>query len=233
MKVVDRVICLSLLIGATLPAFGDGIAVSEDRKHVTGQHTTIRLEGKQIDQVERLREVELTGKQIQSLQSIYPRANIPHKLEVLSSRYDSCTCGMGVYAIWCRPGEIDVPHSSLEAQKFLEAYEKEHPSSKAEDDWDAAGRKEEYIVKQLILDSRGRMYLDGKDVQETELLAMIDEMHQRRAKSSRVWCSITLDVPPPIDKETDERIFQLSDRIEAYCHERRVDFWALGISREK
>ena len=222
-----------IIVLGTLPAFADGIYVTKDLKHVDGDHTVIRLDKKQINDVERLRDVVLTEEQIKPLKAIYE--NVPHKLPVLSSRWDSCTCGFGVYAIWCRVGEIDIPHSSLEIQKMLDEHYEKNPPSKTKATKSTVKESSKYVAigKSLILDSQGNMYLDGKEIIEDELLSMVDDISKQDVPGKEVTRYIYLDIPPPINKAIDEKIFNLTERIEAHCVQRNVHFRALGITYEK
>ena len=231
-KFIQFKIFLIFIAVGTLPAFADGIYVTKDLKHVVEDHTVIRLDKKQIKDVERLREVVLTEEQIKPLKAIY--GNVPHKLSVLSSRWDSCTCDLGVYAIWCRVGEIDIPHSSLEGQKMLDEYYEKNPPSKTEATKTTnESSKYAFIGKSLILDSQGNMYLDGKEIAEGELLSMVDDISKQQVPGKEATRYIYLDIPPPINEAIDEKIFNLTERIEAHCVKSNVEFWALGISLEK
>jgi hypothetical protein len=229
MKKAVLYLVLSLFFILSPPAHGDGIPVSADLRNVTMDCFAIHLNEAQVKQVERHRKITLTREQFAPLLAIYDR--VPQTINVVSSRWDSCTCGFGVYAIWCRPGEVSIPRYSVLSQKDEDEYIAENPTQTEESETGA--NEEEFESKELILDSAGKMYLDGREIQEREVLALADAMHERKSEVGRLKCYLYLDPPPPIDEATDAKIRELSDHIEAYCKERRISYWATGFSADK
>lgn len=216
-----------VLFFAAMPARGEAIPVAPDRKSVTVDSFTITLNEAQVKQVEQRRKLTLTEDQMPPLRAICDTT--PQTIDVVSSQYDSCTCGMDVYAIWCRPGQVEIPWSSVEAELNQEAADKEQPAADAKPD-PALDPQESTRV---IVDAAGKLYLDGKERQEADVLALIDTLHERQKENDWISWWITLDIPPPIDEATDTRIRELAARIEAHCKEREVGFWGLGISADK
>ena len=219
-------------------AAADGIYVTEDLKHVRGKHTTIILNESQILDVEQRREIVLTEAQLEPLRAIYKKT--PNKLIVVSSRWDSCTCGMGIYAIWCRVGELDVPHSSLEGAKSMDEYYENNPVAEPEDgdpiltdEIDSSGfrENERYIFagRSLILDSKSDMHFEGERVTESELRSLIDKISKVEGKGKRVRRYISFDVPPPIGPEIDEKVLGLIKSTRTYCEQKNVNFYAMGF----
>lgn len=225
MRVLKRFAVL-LAIGCLPYAYADGIPVSPDRKSLTQDHYTVVLAPSQVVEVERLRTVTLTDSQLRPLVAVYEK--FPRTLEVISSRWDSCTCGMGAYAIWCRPGEVAVPWYALEFQEAQDDYDAANP---VEENLDAANEDGRvYVQFDINIDSEGLMYLEGEAVTEEKLEKLIDDAVGNGKSTPRTECFVNLDIPPPIDDETDARIRELSKRIGDFCKERQVNFWALGIS---
>lgn len=228
MKMALRFIAFPLLVITATAANGDGIPVAPDCKSVTVESVTIRLNKDQIAQVEQRRKVTLTKDQLAPLSAIYDKA--PQTIEVVSSRYDSCTCGMEIYGIWCRPGEIEIPKHSLEYKKESDEYETQnrtHEEGSADEPHSV-----NYKSERLMLDAEGNLYRDGEAIEEREVLALVDAMYERRKQNARLKCWISLDTPPPIDDATDSKIRDLAKRIESYCDTRGIGFWASGISAE-
>jgi hypothetical protein len=212
-------------------SYSDGIYVTKDLKHVFGPHITMNLSKQQTQDVEQKRTVELSDDQLMLLREIYDK--IPKKLPVLSSRWDSCTCDLGVYAIWCRPGEIDIPHSSIQAQKELDEYIESNPAENAKADNDSDAGDSQHVGESIILDSKADMFIAGRLVTEREVYRVIDKLSTKQVKASRVYRSLFLDLPPPIDNIVDQRIEELVDRLEQYSKKKGVEFWALGLSYER
>lgn len=229
MKIVHRFITIPLLLlAATTATHGDGIPVAPDRKSVTVESFTIPLDEDQVKQVERLRIVTLSKEQLAPLVAIYDK--VPPTIEVVSSRYDDCTCHLEVYGIWCRPGEIEVPKDRIAYKKYLDDYRAANPAQ--EEGTEHATAHEQYEFVGLTLDSAGTIYRDGKTVEESEVMALIDAMYERRKQNDRLDCSVVLDTPPPIDEATDARIRELAKRIKTHCDARVIGFWAAGIGNE-
>jgi hypothetical protein len=215
------IIFLAVLAKMTLtpPVCAEGISVTSDLKHARGNHTVFVLNETQIKDVERNRQVVLTDEQLKPLRGIC--AKIPRKLKVLSSRYDGCTCLIKNYGIWCRVGELDVPHKDLSPEG-----ENEQPVEYWEDDYIS-------ISRTIILDSQGDMYLDAKKLSEDQLRAEIDEVSSTEVESGKeVSRTIWFDTPPPINEDVDNKIRNLIDQTKAYCKGKDVSFYAIGFRRE-
>lgn len=205
-------------------AYADGISVSKDLKQVQEEHITIKLSDKQKNEVERTRFVYLTDKQLIPLKNIYNKA--PKKISVLSSRYDSCTCGMGIYAIWCRAGEIDIPISSIKSQKWIDQNKDKNSDALDEEDDTSEGNSYFEII---IFDSNGRMFHKGNIINESEACKLIDWLSVLKSKDSNNVSSLVLDTPPPISLEIDKKIFNISSRLEKYSKSKGIDFSAQGL----
>jgi hypothetical protein len=226
MKIALGFIAYPLLVITATAANGDGIPVAPDRKSVTVETFTIPLSEGQMAQVEQRREVTLTKDQLAPLRVIYEK--IPTTIEVVSSRYDSCTCDMVIYGIWCRPGEIEIPKHSLECRKESDEYEAKNPTP--EEGIDDKSHSVNYESEGLMLDAVGTLYRDGKVIKESEVLALVDAMYERRKQNNLLNAWLTLDAPPPINDATDSKIRELAIRIASHCDARGIGFWAAGIS---
>lgn len=227
MKTALQFLTLSLFLSTAASVHGDGIPVARDFKSVTVESFTIQLNADQVKQVERLRKVTLTDAQSVPLLAIYDKC--PRTIEVVSSRYGSCTCDFGLYAIWCRPGEIKIPHDSVASQKDQDEYDVESPTEEEKVDPDST----RYEGESLIQDSEGNTYIDGKEIKEADILALIDAMYERQKQNDHLECYLNLDVPPPMNAATDTRVRELVKRLEAHCEKRSVNFWAEAFSVEK
>jgi hypothetical protein len=211
------------LVFLFFPVFADGIYVTADLKHVQGPHTVLKLNEKQRNEVERLRTLTLTKKQRDELRKIYQ--NIPQKMEVLSSRYKDCTCMMGIYAVWCRVGEVDVPHSAMILQKDLEEYSKKKGIAQSDEDLNGDGAVG-FVSEFINIDSRGKLFLKGKMLDQSALEKLLLNMKKKPAAEKP---QLDFDVPPPIDKATDERIQRLIDQTGKLCAREGINFYAMGL----
>lgn len=222
--------CLTLapfLFLLAMPARGEAIPVAPDRKSVTVDSYTVPLNDDQRKDVEQRRKLTLTDEQMAPLLALSDA--VPRTIDVYSSRYDSCDCGLGIYAIWCHPGQVEIPWSSVLAELDKKANDTVQPDADATPEPDPGAHES----TRVIIDAAGKLYLDGKERQEADVLALIDSLHERQKENDWVSWWITLDIPPPIDEATDTRIRELAARIEAHCKARNVGFWGLGISADK
>ena len=224
---VSRNIIIFVILSATATTPSDEIPVAPDRKSVTVDSYTVPLNDDQRKEVEQRRRLTLTDEQMAPLLALYDA--VPRTIDVYSSRYDSCDCGLGIYAIWCRPGQVEIPWSSVLAELDRKANDAVQPDADATPEPDPGAHE----TTRVIIDAAGKLYLDGKERQEADVMALIDTLHERQKEDDWVSWWITLDVPPPIDDNTDSRIRELAARIEAHCKERSVGFWALGLSADK
>lgn len=224
-----RVLPAFALIASALLAHGDAIPVTPDRKNVTVECLTFTLDQDQVKEVEQRRKLTLTDDQMAPLWNLYDQA--PRTIDVVSSQYDSCTCGMGIYGIWCRPGEVKIPLESV-AEEMKKATPEDNSAEARESEIPGPGAPGHDSTR-VILDAAGRSYLDGVEQKEADILTLIDTLSERQKKDDWLSLWITLDVPPPQDEATDTRIRELAARIEAHCKTRGVGFWALGLSADK
>ena len=210
----------------TATTHADGIRVTKDLKHVDGPHTVIKLTKEQILAVERKRTVLLTAKQLKPLQSLYNK--LPRKWAILTSRWDDCTCGIELFAVWCRTGELDVLHDRVMAEKFiqkanLDTDKDSHPSNSASNSEEMSGPK--FISENIIIDSKGDMFLNGSRISEQKLRKTIDKM----ADVKDVERYISFDPPPPISDEIDARILQTLTQFAEYAANKNVNLSAIGF----
>ncbi len=153
---------LIILFASTL-LMADGLGFNKTRTHLAGSYTTLQLTGTQKLEVERTRIVTLTDSQLQTLRQI--GESCPGQLEVLTSRYDSCSCGMEAIAVWFAPGRLEVPHRFIPTPAFRDGPDPSIPFSG------------------LVIDPDGVLWLFGKPLplkKETEAMISVAEIHRQR-----------------------------------------------------
>lgn len=222
---LSAVLNLSIGLFSTLPVGADGIPVSQDRKSLSVEQITIRLTPAQVRQVERRRELSLTAEQRGPLHARFGK--LPATLPAVSSRYDSCTCDMPLYAVWCRLGEVEIPIDCLADFKELTA------QANAPEEEEQNSPSDNFECLNLILDSAGQYYREGKAMDITDIEAEIEAMYQRQKLNEQLSCSVFLDTPPPMDEATDDRIHEVVDAVAALCRTRFITMWAPGYGGEE
>ena len=160
-----RSLLLLLFLSSLLNA--DGLSFNKTRTHLFGKYSTLLLTNSQKFEVERTRTVTLTDSQFNALRKI--GESCPRQLEVLTSRYDSCTCGMQAFAVWLAPGRLEVPHRFIPTPEFLDGPDPQVP------------------FQGLVIDPDGALWLYGKPLprnEETRALLSISEANRQRLQSS-------------------------------------------------
>ena len=216
---------LTIFLYCRCSAVADGISVTQDRKHLTVPHTVLKLNEKQRNDVERLRTITLTRKQRAELEKLCP--DIPKKFEVLSSRYDDCTCMMADYAIWCRIGEVDVPHGALASRAQMKEMQAQMAEFNEDSDEDKSQGMADFVYETVIIDSNGKMFLNGKPLDQSGIENLLLDMKKKGLRST-----LCFDVPPPIDEASEQRIRQLVEQTGKLAEREGVDFFAIGLERD-
>ena len=199
-------------------AHADGISVSKDRKHYLDPHTTLKLTNVQRIEVETSRTLTLNNEQMQLLKKKSLRPT--KKVEVLSSRYNDCTCDIENVAVWCRPGEVDIMDT------FMDKASDPIPTPTPAEMETNTSTSEKMTGEFLILDSKGSMYLHGKRLSMKDLKQLIDKIAHDAQRDEGF---LNFDVPPPIDLKTDAAIQVLIKETAVYCKKKCVSFYAMGL----
>ena len=200
---------LPVLSLTTPKVFSDGIPFSEDRKHVTEDHTTFSLNKEQMKEVESKRKITLTSEQHQVLKGINPK--VPQVLDVVTSRYSDCTCELGPAAVWCRDGEVDILHFLLK-----------HPLPKGFEE-SSNNKNESFLM--VVVDSEGKCYVDDKFISEEEIAKRIKTLSKK--KEPYIW----LDLPPILQKEKQKKIDAVEKRLKEQAKKNSVDISSGEISK--
>lgn len=102
-----RITCLAASLLVTQAIQADGLPFDPGRTHLLGKTVVLKLSAEQEREVARRRTLTLSRPQLQTLRK--EAGACPPRLQVLTNRYDDCTCGMSSLAVWFRPGEVEVP----------------------------------------------------------------------------------------------------------------------------
>ncbi|MBI5525012.1 MAG: hypothetical protein HY897_01675 [Deltaproteobacteria bacterium] len=205
--------CLVVLVGTLFAAtaFADGISVTEDLKHPKGKYYTIKLNSKQITDVERRRRVTLTKKQVKQFEKDY--AGKGESYPVLSTRYDSCTCFVLRYVWWGTPGEVDIDERQVKAFAETQTTGKEELAPEGDD----TSSDPMFPWIHLIMDSKGSMFSEGagKRLTEEDVVKILRSYGKARGEKNCKVGGLTFDTPPPIDPEFDKTMWAKLRRIMA------------------
>ncbi|PKK89948.1 MAG: hypothetical protein CVV64_11480 [Candidatus Wallbacteria bacterium HGW-Wallbacteria-1] len=222
------IINLVIVVFTVHPALSDGIYASKDLSQLTAEHIVVKLSEDQIPEVEQNRTLVFSEDQLAELKKCFIK--FPLRIDVISSRWKDCVCGMGLYAVWCRKNEIAIPMLAIES--FQSAYEKsEIPENPDQSDIEQDFAQN--ILIPLIFDSRGRIFCGGTEVSRS---AIIDNMkilalfRPLFLPLSSVKVNIQLDPPPPISKIIDSeilRFFNLSSKLGKFL---QIDVYPIGLN---
>lgn len=209
---ISALISLAALLLAWNMAIADGIYVTKDKRHAAGDHIVIKLTNDQVIDVEANRNLILTEEQHLVLTKM--NLKFPRKLEILSSRWDDCTCGIAAYAIWCRVGEVDIPTHVI----------RHFDNAEVNDENEENGTK----VLKAIMDSKGKMFVNGKMQTKKEIEALAVSLEKTFTSAQKMQTYITVDTPPPISEEVDHEIFKTLRELESFAMHNNVSFYAIG-----
>ena len=197
----------------SLSAWSDGIGFTPDHKHLFGPHTVLKLSPKQQTEVEQLRTLTLTKEQRSRLVKASSKA--PAKIPVLTSRYTSCTCGMGPFVVWFRPGEVEIGAGAFDR---VEAEDPPAPGSS-----DAVADTPPTSLS-FIVDSKCQIYNEGHPVTEEGVRSLISGLGKGGPNVKPEDLFVYLDPPPPIDPKTDSQVQDMVNRLAKHCKEHKVPF---------
>jgi hypothetical protein len=140
-------------------------------------------------------------------------------LQVLTNRYDDCTCGTASIAVWFRPGEVEVPISYLP----------EAPLTREELD-DLGGPASPV---DLVIDEELRIWIKGRAATEAQFKAVLLRWQKdpaeskRRNEAGRLW--IYLDPPPVLPLKQEAILKQLISRIRAFTEQNEIELFVSGF----
>ena len=192
---------------------GDGLYFNNDLTQLGGDFSVLKLSRSQRQQVERSRVVDLSPSQWKSLQQVGKEC--PKQLQVLTSNYNDCTCGVGSIAVWFRPGELEVPHRYIPKTKNIDGPEDLLPF---------AG---------LIIDPDGLVWLNGKPAQ---MKAIKSTMHENAKVYRSVneipesqWSYCYIEAPPGPAIRKHSAIKQLVEVLRVYANSQRIQLYIPGF----
>lgn len=217
---VKQLVLASLM--ACLPSAlrADGLPFNKDRSGLEAHVVNLKLTPKQQIQVSRTRVLTLTKTQRERL--LRQAKGCPTELQVLTNRYDDCTCQMASIAVWFKPGEVVVPVSYLpDAPMSKEALE------------DVGGPA---APVDLVIDENLCLWVQGRAATEQGLKSVLlrwqrDPSEKKRLnEEGRLW--IYLDTPPMTDVVNEAQLKRMISRIRAFTSEHQIDLFVSGFRAE-
>jgi hypothetical protein len=192
---------------------GDGLYFNNDRTHLGGEYSVLKLSSSQRQQVERSRVIDLTLSQWKSLQQVGKEC--PKRLQVLTSDYDDCTCGVSSIAVWFRPGELEVPHRYIP-----QAINNDGP----EDSLPFAG---------LVIDPDGLVWLNEKPIKMSGIKSTMNENAKVYRSVNEIaedhWSYCYIEAPPRPAIRNLPAIKKLVEALRVYADSQRIHLYIPGF----
>lgn len=216
-----RLIVRLALMATSVSSFADGLPFNQEKTHILGEVEVLILTPAQQVEVSRTRVLTLTKPQRARLQKLAKEC--PASLQVLTNRYDDCSCGMSSIAVWFRPGEVEIP------VKFLPT----KPMSKEEM---ADFGITDPTPPEILIDEQLRIWVKGQMVSEEGLQKTLlkwkgvpPPTHPRNDVGE---FSVYIDTPPVMAGEPEARISSLVDRIRSFTTKQNIDLFVSGFRTE-
>jgi len=209
------------LLAAGTISFADGLPFNQDKTHLIGRVEILKLTATQQVEISRTRVLTLTKSQRAELQKIAKAC--PSALQVLTNRYDDCSCGMSSIAVWFRPGEVEIPVVHLPKK----------PMTKEEmADWGI----DVPAPPEILIDERLQIWIKGKRTSEHGLLTtllrwktMPAEVHPRNESGDLF---IYIDTPPLMVGLPESRLRELASRLRFFASKQNIDLFISGFRTE-
>lgn len=209
------------LIATPIASFADGLPFNQEKTHILGEVEILRLTPAQQVEVSRTRVLTLTKAQRARLRKV--AKGCPASLQVLTNRYDDCSCGMSSIAVWFRPGEVEIPVLFLPT----------NPITKEEmADFGIA----DPTPPEILIDERLRIWVRGQLVSEQglqkTLLAWKSAPPPAHSQNEAGELSISIDTPPVMVGEPEARLADLIGRIRSFTTKQNIDLFVSGFRTE-
>lgn len=217
---IRLIVQMGLLLAAS-SSFADGLPFNQDKTHIFGKVEVLKLTPSQQVEVSRLRVLTLTKSQWVGLQK--QAKACPRVLQVLTNRYDDCSCGMSSIAVWFRPGEVEVPVGFLPNE----------PMTKEEM---ADFGVEVPTPREILIDEKVQIWVKGKKVSEQGLQMILlkwkslpTKVHTRNEAGALF---IYIDTPPVMVGESETHLGELVSRIRSFTTSQKIDLFVSGFRAE-
>jgi hypothetical protein len=177
----------------------------------------LKLTPRQQAQVSRTHVLTLTRAQRAKL--LRRAKGCPNDLQVLTNRYDDCTCGMSAIAVWIKPGEVEVPMIFLPTAPLTpeELEEAGGPASPVD----------------LAVDETLQLWIQGRAATMAEFQAVLlrwrKDLTDPKRRNEEGQLVVYLATPPVLPQGKEARLKQLIAQIRAFTERNRIDLFVSGF----
>jgi len=209
------------LMATSISSFADGLPFNQDKTHLLGKVEVLKLSAAQQVEVSRTRVLKLSKHQRARLQNLAKEC--PPTLQVLTNRYDDCSCGMSSIAVWFRPGEVEIPVMFLPKEPMTK-------EEMADFGIDVPTPPEILIDEKLHIWVKGRM-VSEQALQKTLLKWKIaSPSSHRRTEAGEL--AIVIDTPPVMAGVPEASLSELVSRIRSFTMKQKIDLFVSGFRAE-
>lgn len=160
---------------------------------VSVDHLAIKLSKEQLERVGYSRILKLEKEQLALIRKINP--DFPEIIRVITPSFEDCPCNNGIYGIWNKKSQVCIAINQITRDK--KHAEKNLLNNKIDD----LTKNTAY----LYMDSNADIYLNQKKI----TLEKLNEIMKKLTTVQDGAKFIFINMPPKIDKETNEKIINI------------------------
>jgi hypothetical protein len=199
-------------------SFCDGLPYNTEKTHLIGKIEVVKLTTEQQIEVSRRRILTLTKPQWSHLKKLAKEC--PRTMQVLTNRYDDCTCGMGSVAVWFKPGEVEIPVNYL-------------PNAPMTEEEKADFGDDTPTTPEILIDEHLMIWVKGSMVSESRLkkllLAWKGESPKVHRRNEQGLLSVYIDAPPVMEEKQETKLSWLATRLHSFCKENEISLFISGF----
>lgn len=197
------VICLSMK--------ADGPPIDDDGS-VNVEHIALVLSKEQLTMVGSRRILKLEKEQLSLIRKINP--DFPAAIRVITPSYQDCTCSLPAYGIWTKQFQVCIAIYQIKSND--QQITKDILKEKIDD----LTKNSAYIY----VNEKGELFLNNKLITQKALEEIIKKLEVDKESKKMVF----LNLPPRIDKKTNEKIVQIINDLEVFGKKYNVEVYEAG-----
>jgi biopolymer transport protein ExbD len=162
------------------------------------EHIALKLNKEQLALIGSSRVFKLEKEQLALLRKINPA--FPEAIRVLTPSFQDCSCSLSTYGVWNKRDQVCIAIKQIMRDK-------------SDADKDVLKPKTADLTKSsayVYVNDKGEMYLNQKLITQNELNEIIKKLVSDKDISKMVY----LNLPPRVDKETNEKIIKMFSELE-------------------
>lgn len=200
-----------LFLAICLSMKADGPPIDDDGS-VNVEHIALVLNKEQLAMVGSIRILKLEKEQLSLIRKINP--DFPAAIRVISPSYQDCTCALPAYGIWTKRLQVCI------ALYQIKSNDQQITKDILKEKRDDLAKNSAYVY----VNDKGELFLNNKLITQKALEDIIKKLEVDKENLKMVF----LNLPPVIDKKTNEKIFQMIKDLQAFGKNLNVAVYEAG-----